>query len=351
MNSEQIKESLTSLGYKLSDRGKYWQTSAIFRNGDNQTAIQIYKDTGIWKDYVQQTPFMPFVKLLQITLGTTDEKILKKYIKDPVDFHLDRKTSTEKLEMEKIYPEDSLEKLLPHYKFYNDKGISSNTLSFFKGGLATQGHMYQRFVFPIYNQDSNIHGFSGRDMANLENRPKWKHIGIKSKWIYPLYIPSQNTFPVLEAIEKEGEIILVESIGDLLNLHENGIKNALSVFGLDISPTLICALVGLSPQKIILSLNNDENKNENTGLNSSVKNYLKLLPHFDYEKIRICLPIKNDFGDMSSSSFDEWKDKKDSINSAEQRNKIYNLANELLIKNKLPKSFSSKINKLKKIIS
>ena len=33
-----------------------------------------------------------------------------------------------------------------------------------KGGLATRSQMYQRFVFPIYNQYKQIHGFSGRDM-------------------------------------------------------------------------------------------------------------------------------------------------------------------------------------------
>ena len=177
MSRESIQETLESLGYKLSDRGKYWQTNAIFRNGDNKTAIQIYKDTGIWKDYVQQTPYMPLKKLVEITLGTTDEEVLKKYIKDQVDFSFTQKTSNEKLEMEKIYPENWLEKLLPHYKFYNDKGISSDTLKTFKAGLATQGHMYQRFVFPIYNSNFNIHGFSGRDMVSSENRPKWKHIG------------------------------------------------------------------------------------------------------------------------------------------------------------------------------
>ena len=64
-------------------------------------------------------------------------------------------------------------------KFYNDKGIDSSILKKLKGGLATKGKMYQRFVFPIYNQHKQIHGFSGRDMATSKDRPKWKHIGRK----------------------------------------------------------------------------------------------------------------------------------------------------------------------------
>jgi hypothetical protein len=78
MDSLKIKSVLEDLGYKLSDKGSYWQSSALYRNGDNQTALQIYKDTGAWKDYVKDTPFMPFNKLLILTLNTNDPKELSK---------------------------------------------------------------------------------------------------------------------------------------------------------------------------------------------------------------------------------------------------------------------------------
>jgi len=98
-------------------------------------------------------------------------------------------------------------------------------------------------------------------------------------------------------------------------------------------------------------LNNDQDKLENRGLNSSIKNYLKLISHFDSEHIYICLPVKNDFGDMLDSDFKEWSEKRNNINQPKQREKIYQQAFDLLRDNKLPKSFSSKIKKLKKIIS
>jgi hypothetical protein len=41
MDSDQIKEVLEDLGYKLSDRGAYWQTNAIFRNGDTLRTINL----------------------------------------------------------------------------------------------------------------------------------------------------------------------------------------------------------------------------------------------------------------------------------------------------------------------
>ena len=46
------KEVLENLGYRLKDHGSYWRTNAVYRSGDNSTALQIYKDTGVWKDYV-----------------------------------------------------------------------------------------------------------------------------------------------------------------------------------------------------------------------------------------------------------------------------------------------------------
>ena len=90
MNSEKIKQSLIDLGYKLSDRGAYWQTNAIFRNGDNKTAIQIYKDSGVWKDYVQGSKFSPFQRLVEITLGTNDPNEIKKYTDAEIDSFYER---------------------------------------------------------------------------------------------------------------------------------------------------------------------------------------------------------------------------------------------------------------------
>ena len=63
----------------------------------------------------------------------------------------------------------------------------STTLKKLKGGLSTRGQMYQRFIFPIYNEYRQIIGFAGRDMINKEGRPKWKHIGKKTKWLNILH--------------------------------------------------------------------------------------------------------------------------------------------------------------------
>jgi len=343
ISSDKIKEILEDLGYKLSDKGSYWQSSAVYRGGDNATALQIYKDTGAWKDYVQNTPFMPFKQLLVLTLQTNDQKELDKYLKKEETFFLTEraKNSVEKLKFEEVYPDSILEKLLPHYKFYNTRGISDETLISLKGGLATRSQMYQRFVFPIYNQYKQIHGFSGRDMSSKEGRPKWKHMGKKTAWVYPAYVPMKDGI-FFDYVSKD-YVLIVESIGDALSCIENGITNVLVSFGLDISSKLLCSLIQFNFEKVILSFNNDSNKADNAGMNAAVKNYLKLLSYYNHDDIKICLPTQNDFGDMNSEDFCRWKEKLKLINESNQIPKIVSVAKKLQSNRKISSTLSKNL--------
>lgn len=338
ITTEKIKSILEELGYHLSDKGSYWQSSAVYRNGDNKTALQIYKDTGAWKDYVQNTPFMPFKQLLVLTLNTNDPKELSRYLNKEETFFLQEKASKsiDKLQTEEVYPDSILEKLLPHYKFYNSRGISDDTLIKLKGGLATRSQMYQRFVFPIYNEYKQIHGFSGRDMSNNKDRPKWKHMGKKKSWVYPAYVPTEDGM-FFDNVNKD-YVLIVESIGDALNCIENGITNVLVSFGLDISSKLLCSLISFDFDSVILSFNNDSNKEDNAGMNACVKNYLKLLNYYDQDNIKICLPVQNDFGDMNKEDFFKWREKLKVIMETDQLPKIKSFAKKMSKNNKIPKN-------------
>ena len=340
MTSDKIKDILTNLGYKLTDFGNHWRTSALYRGGSNPTALQVYKDSGVWLDYVKNSQALPLESLIKATLQTNDKEEVKK-ITGGYDFSINRSSTIErpKLTMEKTYPESMLDKLLPHYKFYNDRGVSDDTLSFFKGGLATEGAMYQRFVFPIYNEDGQIYGFSGRDMTSSNpNRPKWKHVGKKSNWIYPYYVPSGSSNKVQESIVDKDEVILVESIGDLLQLHEQGIKNVLVTFGTSLSSKLLCFLVSIGCSRIVLSLNNDSNQEHNRGKIGSFKSYLKLLNYFSQENIIIHPPIEKDFGEMNQKQFPEWLQYLESNQYIQDQPKYKEEVLELINKKEIPAS-------------
>jgi hypothetical protein len=209
--------------------------------------------------------------------------------------------------------------------------------------------MYQRYVFPIFNKFQKVHGLAGRDMLNSSSRPKWKHMGKKTSWSYPLYCFGEGgSSPTFSSIISNKEVILVESIGDMIFLFDNGIKNVLVTFGLDISPTLISTIMGLNVNSIILSFNNDFNKDFNSGKASCIKNYLKLLNYFNDDKISICLPIKNDFGDMSREDLDTWQIKKEKNlkNHNALCDSILNFSKDLFGSNKISKNLYKNVKKL-----
>jgi len=343
-----IQSLLESMGYNLIDRGEYWQSSAIYRGGDNPNALQIYKDSGVWKDYVRESSFFPFSALIEKTLGPTEAA--KFSISNSSNLNPTPKETVVKLEKIFQFSDTEIASLLPHYSFYNSKNISNQTLKFLKSGMCTFGAMYQRYVFPIYNKHNKVHGVAGRDMGKDSSRPKWKHMGRKTEWIYPLYAKDDKdgSLPIYDAIASSREVVLVESIGDMLSLHEAGLKNVLVTFGVSISASLCSILMGLSPEKIFICLNNDFDKEVNVGKLSSIKCFLKLLSWFSSDKLYICLPIKNDFGVMTKDDFAEWLVKKRSIagNHKKLCSNILKEVNSLKRKNMLSKNLLKNISHL-----
>lgn len=335
-----IEDILLSLGYSLVDGGEYWRTNALYRGGDNSTALQIYKDSGVWKDYVEETGFLPFSALIEKSKDLVDEDTFKKITEGTSlgavrQEHLDKKDFI----IEEYFDPSILNTLLPHYRFYEEKGISKEILEDLSAGLCTQGQMYQRFVFPIFNQYKKIIGFAGRDMMNKDSRPKWKHVGKKSNWIYPVYSQKQQ-----DLFNKDKNLIIVESIGDLLSIKQNTDQNCLVSFGLDLSPKIISSMLSFSFKKIIIAFNNDSNSTENRGKNAAIKNYLKLLSYFDVDKIKICLPVKNDFGDMNKEDFKVWLSKLSRIEKEDQRQAVISESKKLEKNNKLSKPLLKNLN-------
>jgi DNA primase len=201
-----------------------------------------------------------------------------------------------------VFPSSYLEKIIPTHDYWAKRGVSKDTLDLFKGGVVKKGTMADRYVFPILSSKEELIGVTGRCLKDPENKntPKWLHRGRTSEWKYPLQVN-------YSIIKQQKELILVESIGDMLSLWEAGIKNTLVVFGLNLSPSLIGLLIKLDPNKIFVSFNDDSDNNSagNKGVESAVK---KLKNYFDPEQIQVAFPTQNDFGDMSSEEISKWKE-------------------------------------------
>lgn len=334
-----IKDVLESLGYRLIDRGDHWRTSAIYRGGSNPNSISIFKGSGVWSDFGAGVSARPIEDLIKLSSDKfSNIKLDKTACVDSEDN-----------DVERIYPNSILDKLMPHYKFYEDKGINVKFLKRLKSGMAMSGKMYQRYVFPIFDKDSRIIGFSGRDMLERDKdtrRPKWKHIGKKNKWIYPIYVPTEGPNFAVEAIRETKKAYIVESIGDLIAMHNFGVENVIVNFGVSISTDLICFLISLDVEMVYLCYNNDYQKEINTGLNSAIRDYLKILPYLDYDNIGIVLPVKKDFGAMNTLDFEKWLKKRDTINFVAQREVVCQKAPELVEKKLLTKEIYKNIRYL-----
>ena len=297
-NVNNIYQILTNIGYSLKDCGKEYRAKPIYRDSDNDTVLRIYKDTGFWVDFKENiSGDLP--SLIKKTLKLDTEDQAKTWLKDKNYSAVNHETQFQpKIKEKKTFDKELLLKLEKKHEYWIKRNVNEETLHLFKGGLAKAGKMKNRYVFPIFNNKQEIIGFSGRDITN-ESKIKWKHLGDKSNWCYPLFLN-------LQTLKEEKEIFIIESIGDCLSLWDAGIQNTIVTFGLEISTAILNVLLKIDPNKIHISFNNDSNNN-NAGNNASEKAVNKLLRYFDKNQITIKLPIKKDFGEMTKEEILQWK--------------------------------------------
>lgn len=294
---QEIYEILSELGYQLKDFGQTWRTAAIYREGKNVSSLIINKDDGSFMDF--GTGKSGSLKnLLQLTSGSLKESEIDEKLAQ-IKFQVAEKAPKQKIKKSIIYSADCLERLLPHWDFYLNTGISKETLSTFQMGLAQSGKLNHRYCFPIYNKNNQIEGFAGRWYKKVPpySVVKWKIMGQKAHFIFPQHLQKDVNFDT---------VILVESIGCTLRLFNAGFKNVFCLFGTSISSKLMLHLIGLSPKKIIVSLNKDGEEKNFIGEKAGENIRKKLVKFFDEKKVVIKLPTKNDFGDMTNEETIKW---------------------------------------------
>jgi hypothetical protein len=289
--AHQIGEFLRERGYQLRDCGDYWTTRAIFRGGVRPASLTVWKRDGRFKDWVVGTSGSPEY-LAKIISGAAPNFITEQdYI-------------PQKIVVPKIYSEKCLERLLPSYQMFSKRGISDQTMRFFKAGLAQKGQLLRRVCFPCRDEQGKIIGFAGRWFSEAlpkEGLAKWKFVGRKTNFLFPGVLNR-------EEIEKAGQVILVESIGDILSLWESGVKNAFCLFGTSLGKRHMSYVSCLDVEDIVIALNDDVKEDgTNPGQDGAAKALEKLNKVMDAGVTRIVKPSKNDFGAMSGDEIREWK--------------------------------------------
>ena len=290
-----VYEILSELGYKLTDAGIEYRTSALYRDGDNETSLRVYKDTGKWHDF-KENRFGELEDLVKLTLGTKTIEEVKYYLQNK-DFKPSVLKYEPTLENEKTFAPEELADMIQDHSYWKRRGVDPSTVSVFEGGVLLNGKMAKRYVFPIFNHKRKIVGITGRDITG-NSKIKWKHLGEKVNWVYPAI----HNFKI---IKKEKSVYIVESMGDMLSLWQAGVKNTIVTFGLTLSPKIVSFLIKMDPDKIYLSFNNDSYGNY-AGNRAAKKALNKLSVFFDPEDIEIKLPSKNDFGEMTKEEILKW---------------------------------------------
>ncbi len=294
--SDEIKDILTEIGYTLRDCGSEYRTKPLYRDSDNPNVLCIKKSNGVWFDF-KTSKYGNLEELVKITLNLKDINEAKDFIKTKFSYE-NVKVEKEKLKSRKIFNKNNLNKIIDDYKYWNSRGVSSESLKVFESGVMKEGKLKDRYVFPIFDKMNKLIGAAGRDLTG-KTPVKWKLLGEKSSWVYPF---KYNR----DFIKKNHSVVLVESIGDMLALWEAGVKNTIVIFGLTVSSRVKQLLISLNLKKIYISLNNDDTTS-NAGNEAALKVKKDLLKYFDEDHLQIALPDQNDFGCMNTVEIITWK--------------------------------------------
>jgi len=293
-----VREVMLRMGYTIfNETANSYITRPLYRDSDNNTALAVDKKTGVWFDFVER---------IGGSLSTLVEKTLSIPVNKATEFLQDRAvmvmvSNNYELDEVKRFDKQLLLKLKKDHSYWVSRGIPEDTVKIFEGGTTNNGRMKFRYVFPIFDVQNHLVGFSGRSLVDNPLYPKWKILGKKSKFLFPCY-----TFQNKSNYHKQA--IIVESIGDMLSLVELGIVNVIVAFGVEISSAVIQFLLKQDCQRIILLMNNDE-ENNSVGNRAAEEQQKYLNRFFDATQItNIVPPFKdlNTFLALNKSAFEDF---------------------------------------------
>jgi len=182
--------------------------------------------------------------------------------------------------VEKIYPEESLNKLMPDYSYWESRKIRADVLRKLENGVAPKeekSKLSNRSIFPIRDPESRlIVGFTGRLTEPNSFAPKWKHIFSSKRSIHPWMVNG----PAISSFKR---VVLVEGISDLLALMSNDINECLCIFGLNLNGRIISTLIANDIKNVVISLNRDED--ESKGQAAAEKARKKLVNFWPEDRI------------------------------------------------------------------
>lgn len=267
-NPDYLMKILEELGFdNIRDRGSYFQFPN--KDGDNQTAISILKDTLVYNNYTRNDKgnlitlvmkeknleFPDALKWISKTLGLSGVSTNTKIRKPFGGFYTSLIASESDTDSNiKTYPESILgEDLYKYNVLWHQDGVDFDTQKSFKLGYNLETNS---ILIPIYNTSGELVGCKARkNDSKCELTERW--------WAYIPFPKTQIVYGYhwnyKKIIEKDMCIIL-EAEKSVQQCHSFGCNLALSTFGHNISPVQARIIKSLKTKKIILAY--DENLSE-----------------------------------------------------------------------------------------
>jgi hypothetical protein len=284
LSAEEIENILTKLGFDFVKNGCWLTANCKVHGGDNTHGFSFNTQKMYWKCWTNKCHEKHGIRLhnlISAILGISEYEA-KEWLEENASIKV-RKTIKE-VKTDKIYPEFCLKRLF-RTDFYLKRGFLESTLENFEHGLAESGVMRGRVVFPIRDHNGFIRGFSGRWAGKQEDRngklvclnrmgqnvPKWKHTSFtKSSYLYNFYKAKEHCTE---------QIILVESIGNVMRLWECGFKSVVACLGSSLSPELASTIISTT-KRLILAFDAD-----NAGFKATTKAKKMLDGYIDIKTI------------------------------------------------------------------
>jgi hypothetical protein len=182
-----------------------------------------------------------------------------------------------RITLPRTWPATVLDRLIRDYSYWEGRGISATTVEPFRGGVATTGQLASRWVFPMFDENDDIIGFSARALKP-GMQVKWKHLNPSSTFLWG----------GLDEIRETRRAILCESIGDVLALREHGVPESLCLFGLNMSQAVLGFLISANPEVLVISTNRDADPAK--GQRAAQRIRTTLCAFFDEDRVSVVHP-------------------------------------------------------------
>lgn len=301
---------LSALNVDFVDKGKYLigTCPSPFHPGDanNKTAFSwstVLNKWGCWTHFCHRETstniFGLIMAVQELNFGASLYWLRE--LKNSPDLHTQktvvRSKATSQLFINSKINECKLSLLYDDF-YFQERGITKEVLVKHKVGYWQKNgsFMDKRAIVPIFDEDSNLIGFSGRDVTGLSDK-KWVHgkdfVSYSEETLHKSNIV-YNFDNVIKLNPLPKEIFIVEGPMDCWKLEMAGINNVVATLGLGLNLTQVNKLVNAGIEKMTICYDNDEH---NAGLLAAqtIENSFS-----EFFQIEIKIPkTAKDYGEMN----------------------------------------------------